>query len=145
RVAVALESDQGEVVGPDGHGPRAEEGRRQGQEMFLLHRQPLADGLLASTHPSRPFLSALLAQVVVESFPGRKLSGRDKPVAPAVANPTLYASFLPAGTGIAEVGLKQVVAAQADERLLFLPVAPFEHLQHGCLEIVVPDLLWHAA
>src|SRR5690606_10652770 len=145
RVAIALESDQGEMVGPDRRGPRARERRRQGQEMFPLYRQPLADGLLAPAHPSFPLLPALFTQVVVERFPGGELSGRDKPVSPAVANPTLYASLLPAGTGIAEVGLKQVVAAQADERRLFLPVAPVEHLQHGCLEVVVPDLLWHAA
>lgn len=56
-----------------------------------------------------------------------------------------YAPFLVPFAGCAEVAVEQVVAAEGDERLLLLPVAPFQDALHGGLEIVVAEAVGHTA
>jgi len=45
----------------------------------------------------------------------------------------------------AEVALEQVMAAEDDERLLFLAVASFQDTLHGNLQVVVADAPRHAS
>ena len=46
---------------------------------------------------------------------------------------------------IGKEGLKAIDTVKVQKHVVLASAMPFEHLQHGCFEVVVDDHAWHAS
>jgi hypothetical protein len=145
-VAVGLEGDQAQAVGPDRQSATAGEGPfRQRKQVRVLLLPEFSDGVLLPTQSPAGLGQALLPEEGVQLLEGGDLGQWHQEVAPGVAYQVLHQAFLMGFSWSAKTALKEVVASEGNEGLLFLELPAHQPGPHGLGEVVIPDVLGHAS
>src|SRR6266536_580374 len=112
----------------------------QRTQMAALKFQASCDGIVPPGHDALLIGEAVLAKLYVDGFQISALWKRHEVVAARIAHQILHAAFLPPGMHIGKEGLKAIDTVEVQKHVVLASAMPFEHLQHGCFEVVFDNL-----
>src|SRR5436309_8250152 len=118
---------------------------RQGSQESAFTFQTRDNGIRASSHHPLLIGEAVLAKLCVDGFQVSALWKAHEVVAARIAHQILHTAFLPPGMHIGKEGLKAIDTVEVQKHVVLASAMPFEHLQHGCFEVVVDDHAWYAS